>query len=303
MRVLVSGASGMIGSALSDALLARGDEVVGLTRDPDRARNTNPTVTWFAWQPTLERPPAEAFEGIDAVVNLVGESINQRWSEDAKRRITDSRVSATHNLVQAIAALEAMPRVLVSQSVVGYYGDRGDAIVDESTPSGSGFTAEVPVEWEKAAHQADDLPIRLVVVRSAPVLEPNTGLLKELRLPFKLGLGGPIAGGGQYLPWIHIDDEVKFLLWALDDERVSGTLNAAAPDQVTNREFTKALGRVFRRPAVMPVPAFAVSMMRGRELAETVKEGQRVVPRRALDLGFEFRHPDLEPALRDLLGR
>jgi uncharacterized protein (TIGR01777 family) len=291
----------MIGGALCDALLTRGDEVVGLSRNPDKARTTNPTVHWFAWQPTLERPPAEAFEGVEAVVNLVGESLNQRWSEDTKQEIMESRRLGTHNLVQAIGAMEQKPQVLVSQSAVGYYGDRGDAIVDESAPPGSNFAAEVVVEWEKAAHQADDLPVRLVITRTAPVLESRTGLLKELRLPFKLGIGGPIAGGNQYLPWIHIDDEVAILLWALDNEQVSGTLNATSPNPVTNREFTTALGRVFNRPALVPVPGFAVSMMRGRELAETVKGGQRVLPRRALDLGYNFEHPELEPALRDLL--
>jgi uncharacterized protein len=301
MRVLVTGASGIIGGALCDALLTRGDEVVGLSRNPDKARTTNPTVRWFAWQPTLERPPTEAFEGVEAVVNLVGESLNQRWSEDAKQEIMESRRLGTHNLVQAIGAMEQKPQVLVSQSAVGYYGDRGDAIVDESAPPGSNFAAEVVVEWEKAAHQADDLPVRLVITRTAPVLESRTGLLKELRLPFKLGIGGPIAGGNQYLPWIHIDDEVAILLWALDNEQVSGTLNATSPNPVTNREFAKALGRVFNRPALVPVPGFAVSLMRGRELAKTVKGGQRVLPRRALDLGFNFEHPELEPALRDLL--
>ena len=301
MRVLVTGATGMIGSALCDALLARGDEVVGLTRDPEKGRATNPTVHWHAWQPAMERPPAEAFDDVDGVVHLVGESINQRWTDDAKRRIVESRQAATHNLVQAIGALEQKPLVLISQSAVGYYGDRGEAIVDESAPPGAGFAAEVPVEWERAAHEADGMPIRLVILRTAPILDPREGLLKELLTPFKLGVGGPIAGGGQYLPWIHIDDEVGIVLWALDDEQVSGTLNAASPNPVTNREFAKTLGRVLKRPAVIPVPGFAVSLMRGRELAETVKGGQRVIPRRALDLGYSFRHPELEPALRDLL--
>jgi uncharacterized protein len=291
----------MIGSALSDALLARGDEVVGLTRDPEKARSTNPRVRWFAWEPTRERPPEDAFDEVDGVVNLVGESIDQRWSEDSKRRILESRRAGTHNLVQAIAGQERKPAVLVSQSAVGYYGDRGDAIVDESAPPGSGFAAEVPVEWEAAAHEADDLPLRLVIVRTAPVLDTRAGILKELRTPFALGVGGPIAGGRQYLPWIHIDDEVGILLWALDHDEVSGTINAASPNPATNREFSKALGRVLRRPAIVPVPGFAVSLIRGRELAETVKGGQRVVPRRALDLGFEFEHPNLEPALEDLL--
>jgi uncharacterized protein (TIGR01777 family) len=303
MRALVTGASGLIGGAVCDALQARGDEVIGLSRDPDRARPASPAVSWFEWQATLERPPTEAFEGVDGVVNLIGEPINQRWNEESKRRIMESRRTATHNLVQAIGALERKPEVLVSQSAVGYYGDRGNAIVDESTPPGEGFAAEVPVEWERAAHEADELPIRLVILRTAPVLDPREGLLKELLIPFKLGVGGPIAGGGQYLPWIHIDDEVRMILWALDDERVSGTLNAASPNSITNREFAKALGRVLRRPALMPVPGFAVSLMRGRELAETVKGGQRVIPRGALDLGFTFEHPEIEPALRALLER
>jgi uncharacterized protein (TIGR01777 family) len=301
MRFLVTGASGFIGGGLCDALLARGDEVAGLSRDPEKARATNPTVSWFAWEPMLERPPTDAFEGVDGVINLIGEPINQRWNEESKQRIMESRRAGTHNLVQAIAALDHKPQVLVGQSAIGYYGDRGEAIVDESAPPGSDFAAEVSVEWERAAHEGDDLPIRLVILRTAPVLDPREGLLKELLTPFKLGLGGPIAGGRQYLPWIHIDDEVGMLLWALDDERVSGTLNATSPNPVTNREFAQTLGRVLNRPARFPVPAFAVSLMRGRELAETVKGGQRALPRRALDLGFIFEHSQLEPALRDLL--
>jgi uncharacterized protein len=302
MRVLITGASGLIGSTLADRLLARGDEVVGLSRNPEQARQTNPTVRWFPWEATLERPPAEAFDEVDGVVNLIGETINQRWTDEAKRRIIESRRGATHNLVQAIGALERKPQVLVSQSAVGYYGNRGEEIVDESAPAGTGFAAEVPVEWEQAAHEADELPLRLVITRTAPVLDPREGLLKELRIPFKLGVGGPIAGGSQYLPWIHIDDAVGILVWALEDERVEGVVNAAAPTQVTNREFSKTLGRVFNRPAVFPVPGFAVALLRGGELAETVTGGQRVVPRRTQDLGYSFRFAELEPALRDLLG-
>jgi uncharacterized protein (TIGR01777 family) len=291
----------MIGSTVCDALLARGDEVTGLSRDPEKARRTNPTVRWLPWQPTMERPPAEAFDEVEGAIHLLGEPLDQRWTDEAKKRILESRRTGTHNLVQAIGALERRPKVLVSQSAIGYYGDRGDAIVDESADPGSDFAAKVVVDWEGAAHEADGLGIRLAVIRTGLVLDPRDGLLKQLLTPFKLGVGGPIAGGGQYMSWIHIDDEVRVLLWALDDERVSGTFNSTSPNPVTNRELAKALGRVLRRPAVMPVPGFAVALMRGRELAETVKGGQRVVPRRALDLGFSFRHPDLEPALRDLL--
>lgn len=290
----------MIGSALCDALLARGDEVVGLSRDPEKARQTNPTVRWFAWQATLERPPAEAFEGVEGVVNLIGEPINQRWNEESKRRIMESRRGSTHNLVQAIGALHDRPKVLVSQSAIGYYGDRGEALVDESSGPGADFAAEVCVEWERAAHEADAL-LRVVVVRTGLPLDPGGGLLKQLLTPFKLGIGGRIGGGDQYMSWIHIDDEIALLLWALDDEQVTGTLNATAPNPVTNRQLSKALGRVLRRPAVLPVPAVALNVILGRELAETVKDGQRVLPRRALDLGFTFMHPELEPALRGLL--
>lgn len=301
MKVLVSGASGLIGSALCDALLVRGDEVVGFSRSPAKARSTNPRVTWHAWEPTLERPTEAAFEGVDAVVNLVGEKINQRWSEEAKRRIIESRRTATRNLVRAIGALERRPRALISQSAVGYYGDRGEAIVDESTAPGESFDSEVTVEWERAAHEVDGTGVRLAIFRTGHVLAANGGLLGELLPPFKLGLGGPIAGGDQYMPWIHVDDEIQMLLWALDNEKVSGVLNATSPNPVTNHDFSKALGRALGRPAAVPVPGFVLDLKFGREFGAVLRGGQRVVPRRALDLGFVFRHPDLNEALRDLL--
>lgn len=301
MRVLVSGASGFIGSALCDALLARGDTVLGLSRDPQRARGTNPSVLWHAWEPTLERPPAAAFENVEAVVNLEGEKINQRWTEQSKRRIMESRRTGTHNLVAAIAALERKPRVLVNQSAIGFYGDRGEAIVDESAESGEGFDAEVVREWEAAAHEAEATGVRLVVVRTGHVLDPRGGLLGELLTPFKLGVGGPIAGGRQYMSWIHIDDEVGILLWALDDQRVSGTVNATAPNPVTNREFSQAIGRALGRPASVPVPGFVLDLKFGGEFGKVLRGGQRVMPRRALDLGYEFRYTEIDAAMKNLL--
>jgi uncharacterized protein len=303
MRVLVTGASGFLGSALCDALLARGHEAVGLSRDPERARRGNPTVSWHAWNPTAERPPADALKGVDGVVNLIGEPLDQRWTEEAKQRIRDSRERATKNLVDAISAAEPRPKVLVSQSAVGYYGDRGEALVDESTGPGSTFDSEVCVAWEAAAREAEKVGVRVVVVRTGLVLDPEHGLLKQLLLPFKLGVGGPLAGGGQYMPWIHVDDEVRLLVWALDNERASGVYNATSPDTVTNREFSKALGRVLGRPAIVPVPKLALKVRFGDELGEIVAGGQRAVPRRAVDAGFEFGQPELEPALRDLLRR
>jgi uncharacterized protein (TIGR01777 family) len=302
MRVLVTGASGKIGSAVCDALLARGDEVVGLSRDPARARGSNPTVTWHPWNPASERPPEAAFEGLEVVINVVGEEIDQRLTPEAKRRIHDSRVRATKNLVDGISAAPDKPRALVSQCAVGYYGERGDAIVDESTPPGSDFLARLCADWEAAAREAERAGVRVAVLRSGPLLDPDGGLLKQLLLPFKLGVGGPLAGGRQYMPWIHRDEETSMLLWAADTEEVSGSLNACAPNPVTNREFSRTLGRVLGRPAVVPAPKLAVAALRGSELADAVVASLRVIPRRALDLGYEFRFPELEPALRDLLG-
>jgi uncharacterized protein (TIGR01777 family) len=281
--------------------LARGDSVIGLSRDPQRARGTNPSVTWHRWEPTLERPPAEAFEGVDGVVNLEGEKINQRWTDDAKRRIMESRRTGTHNLIGALAGLRSKPKVLVNQAAIGFYGDRGEAMVDESAEPGEGYDAEVVREWEAAASEAEALGLRLVVVRTGHVLDPRGGLLAEMLTPFKLGVGGPLAGGRQYMSWIHIDDEVGILLWALDNERVSGTINATAPNPVTNREFSQALGRAINRPAAMPVPGFVLDLKYGSEFGHVLRGGQRVMPRRALDLGYEFHHTRIDGALRSLL--
>lgn len=303
MRVLVTGASGTIGSALCDALFARGDDVVGLSRDPKRARSSNPRVTWHRWEPTLERPDPTAFEGVDGVVNLIGEKIDQRWTEESKQRIMESRRQATHNLVQAIEALEESrrPKVLVSQSAIGYYGDRGGEELDESSAPGSGFISEVPQAWEQAAHELDGAGVRLVVVRTGLVLDSESGLLKEMLTPFKLGVGGPLAGGKMYFSWIHLEDEVGILLWALDNEQVSGTVNGTAPEPVTNKEFSKALGRAVKRPAIAPVPGFVLDLKFGSEFGHVLRGGQRVLPKRTQELGYSFKHPQLDEALANLV--
>jgi uncharacterized protein (TIGR01777 family) len=301
MRVLVTGASGLIGSAFCDALLARGDEVVGLTRDPVAARPKNPTVHWYPWQPTTEPPPPEAIHEVDGIVNLVGEEINQRLTDGAKVRIRESRLTGTRNLIQGIADSPTEPSVFVGQSAIGYYGDRGAQVLDEESLPGEGFAAEIPVDWEAAERQAEDVADRVVIFRTGLVLDKHGGLLKQLLPPFKLGVGGPIAGGEQFMSWIHIEDVVGLFLWALDDHRVWGTINATAPNPVTNREFSKALGKALHRPAVFPVPKFAVTALRGGELADAVAGGARVLPRRALDLGYEFRYPQLDQALRSAL--
>ena len=301
MRVLITGATGLIGSSVADALLARGDEVVGLTRNVEKARPKNPTVNWHAWQPTTERPPPQALEGVDGVVNLIGEEINQRLTDDAKKRIRESRVTAARNLIQGIQVLQDKPGVFIGQSAVGYYGDRGEKILDEESQPGEGFAAELPAEWEAAEREAENLGMRTVILRTGLVLTKHGGLLKQLLLPFKLGVGGPLGSGAQYMSWVHLDDEVGLILWALDNDQVSGVVNATAPNPVTNKEFSKAFGRALGRPTVIPTPKFAVAALRGRELADTVFGGARVLPRRATDLGYEFRYTEIDPALEAAL--
>ena len=302
MRVLVTGATGLIGSALCDALLARGDEVVGLTRDPGRAKPKNPTVRWHAWQADTERPPPEALEGVDGVVNLIGEEINQRLTDQAKVRIRESRLVGTRNLLQAIEAAPAKPSVFIGQSAIGYYGDRGAQILDEESEPGEGFTAEIPIDWERAEREAEGIVTRVVIFRTGLVLTKDGGLVKQLLIPFKLGR----RRADRRRRAVHVVDPPRRRgrAPALGPRQrpVSGTINATAPNPVTNREFSKALGRALHRPAFMPVPKFAVSAMRGGELADAVAGGARVLPRRALDMGYEFRHPELDEALTSALG-
>jgi uncharacterized protein (TIGR01777 family) len=287
---------------MTEALLERGDEVAGLTRDPSRAGAAQPGVRWHEWEPNLERPPREALAGVEAVVNLVGAKIDQRWTDEAKAAIRDSRITATRNLVDAITGLEEKPRVLVSQSAIGFYGDRGDEVLTETSPPGDDFAADVVRDWEQEARKIEGGGVRLAIPRTGLVLNEGEGLLKRMLPPFKLGVGGPLAGGRQYMPWIHVADWTGIVLWALDDDEVEGVVNATAPEPVTNREFSKALGRVLRRPALIPVPGIAVDAMLGREAAEhTAKSSARVVPRRTQELGYSFKFPDLEPALRDVL--
>ena len=274
MRVLVTGATGLIGSAVCCALLGRGDEVVGVTRDPERAAGKLSKVIWHRWDYREGPPPAGALEGIDAIVNLQGEKINQRWTPEAKRRILESRRDSTRALALAVSRMAEKPSVVVSGSAIGYYGDRGSAEIDEESGPAQGpargFDTEVVEAWEEAAEGFANVGIRLVKVRTGHVLDPAGGMLGQLLLPFKLGLGGPIAGGRQYMSWVHLVDEVELILWALDTPGVSGPINATAPEPVTNTEFARALGRAVNRPAVLPLPGFALSIVFGSEFAETI---------------------------------
>jgi uncharacterized protein (TIGR01777 family) len=298
MRVTLTGATGLVGPRLVAALRDRGDEVTVLTRNPERARAALPGVEAMEWADPVAGPaPVAALEGRDAVVHLAGEPVAQRWNDDVKRRILESREAGTRNLVAAIAAASARPGVLVSSSAVGYYGKRGDEEVPESTPAGSDFLAGVCVAWEREAQAAADLGLRVVLVRTGIVLDASGGALEKMLPFFKLGVGGPVAGGKQYMPWIHLDDLVGMYLAAVDEPSWSGPLNGSAPEPATNKVFSKVLGRVLGRPAFAPVPALGVKVLYG-QMAEIVLEGQRAVPARPLELGFRFRHAELEPALR-----
>ncbi len=295
MKVTVTGATGLIGTALVGALKARGDEVTVLSRNPERAAREL-GVEAAAWDPLAEPAPAAAISGRDAVVHLAGEPVAQRWTDEVKRSIRTSRDVGTANLVAGIAASEPRPAVLVSSSAVGYYGKHGDEIVTEDTQAGTDFLAEVCVEWERRARAAEELGLRVVVVRTGVVLDANGGALKTMLPPFKGGVGGPVAGGKQYMPWIALDDIVGIYLAAIDESSWSGPVNGTAPNPVTNAEFSKALGRALSRPAVFPVPAFAIRALYG-EMAEIVTEGQRAVPERTLGFGYDFRQPELDAAL------
>jgi uncharacterized protein (TIGR01777 family) len=305
MRVLISGATGTIGLALADALRARGDEVVALSRDPERGQRVlGDGAEVFAWpRPTQEPPPPEALAGVQGVVHLLGEPVAQRWTDQAKARIRDSRVLSTRALVAGLTAAPegARPAALVSQSATGYYGSRGDAPLDEHALAGDDFLAEVVVAWEREAQAAAQL-MRVACTRTGVVLAPDGGALAKMLPFFKLGVGGPVAGGRQYVPWIHLDDVVGALIRCLDDSGADGPVNVTAPNPVTNAELSRALGHALGRPAVLPVPAIALKLLYG-EMAQIVTGGQRVLPARLRDLGYEFRHPELEAALRDVLGR
>jgi uncharacterized protein (TIGR01777 family) len=301
MNVTLTGATGLIGRRLVKALRDRGDGVTVLSRSPARAGATL-GVEAAEWDPLGGAAPPQALEQRDAVVHLAGEPVAQRWSADAKARIRQSREAGTRNLVDGLRACgaDARPRVLVSSSAVGYYGPRGDERVPETAEAGSDFLASVCVAWEREAQAARELGVRVVSVRTGVVLDASGGALAKMLPPFRLGVGGPVAGGRQWLPWIHVDDLVELYLHALDDASWSGAYNGSAPEPVTNRDFSKALGRALHRPAFAPVPAPAIKLLYG-EMAEIVTEGQRAVPERTLAGGFAYKYDDLDAALSDAL--
>lgn len=297
--VAVSGASGLIGGALCAALAESGLTVRRLRR------GATASGTDVAWDPVAGTIDAEALEGVDAVVHLAGEGIGEKkWSEEQKRKILESRTKGTGLLAGALAALDHKPDVFVSASAIGYYGNRGAEELTEESPAGSDFLAEVCTQWEAAAAPAAAAGIRTVLVRTGIVLSPAGGALKRMVTPFKLGVGGRIGSGEQYMSWISLGDEVRAVEHILQEASLSGPVNLTAPHPVTNAEFTKTLGAVLGRPTVLPTPLFPLKAVYGAELVEhLLLDSQRVLPARLLASGFEFRHPTLEAALRAVLGR
>lgn len=300
MKALVTGATGFVGPRLLRLL----DQPVVLSRTPERARQTLGPLAGpiFRWDPLQGPPPAEAFEGVDVILHLAGESVAEgRWTAAQKARIRDSRVLGTRYLVQGIARTEPRPRVLVSASAVGYYGNRGDEELTEASSPARDFLADVCVAWEEEALAAEQHGTRVVTARTGIVLGAGGGALGKMLTPFKLGAGGPLGNGRQWMPWIHVADLARLYVHAAETSAIRGPMNAVAPHPVRNTEFTKALARQLHRPAFMPAPYLGLRLLFG-EFAQVLFASQRVIPKVALDSGFEFQYPDITAALREILS-
>ena len=297
MRVAVTGSSGLIGRALVESLQQDGHEVHRVVRD--RARATGGGIYWSVARGEID---TAGFEGVDAVVHLAGEPIGKRWTDEQKRRVRDSRVDGTRLLAEALASLDDGPAVLVSQSGANYYGDRGDDRLTEDERPGSGFLADVCVAWEQAADPAREAGIRVVHPRTGVVMAEEGPLIDKVELPFKLGVGGRVGSGQQWVPWISHDDEIRGIRFMLDTDTLSGPVNLVAPDPVRNTEMTKALGEVWHRPTVLPVPVFALRLLYGEMGVTLATESVRAIPEKLREAGFEWRYPELLPALQAALG-
>jgi uncharacterized protein len=297
MKIAVTGSTGLIGTPLTVALRQRGDQVVPLVRRlPSQGEHA------IAWDPERGTIDRARLEGMDAVIHLAGENVFGRWTAGKKRRIRDSRVNGTRLLVDALAGLQRRPGTLLASSAIGYYGDRGEEPVTEESAPGDDFLAQVSRDWEAATTPAVRAGIRVVNMRTGVVLAPDGGALATMLPPFRLGLGGRVGSGAQYVSWIERDDIIRAILYVLDNPHLVGPVNLTAPHPVTNRELAKTLGRVLGRPAIVPVPAFALKLAFGTDGAAMLQSGQRVLPARLVSSGFHFSFTALEPALRHLLA-
>lgn len=296
MKVLIAGASGLVGTALISTLNAEGVEVVRMVRSAPRFGE-------IEWHPNQDSIDPAHLDGFEAVINLAGENLAAgRWTEDQKKKIHDSRVHGTHLLSEAIAKVTNQPRVFLCASATGFYGDRDDDLLDEQSDSGGGFLAGVCREWEKATEPASKAGVRVVTLRFGPILAKEGGMLAKLLTPFKMGMGGKVGSGRQYISWIALEDAIKAIELALSNDSIRGPLNVVSPNPVTNEIFTRTLGHVLSRPTVMAMPAFAARLAFGEMADEMLLVSQRVEPKKLLNMGFEFRYPELEGALRHYLG-
>lgn len=294
MRITLTGATGFLGQQLTEALRRKDHDLRILSR------RASGQPGFFAWDPVAGPPPAGSLESAEAVIHLAGEPVAQRWTSAARERIRQSRVAGTRNMVNALSRLEVKPEVLVSASATGFYGSRGDELLTEDSPAGTGFLPEVCQEWEAAADEAEKLGIRVVKLRLGVVLGKGGGALAKMLPAFRAGVGGPLAGGQQWMSWIHAEDAVRLMVWAACQPLVRGAVNAVSPHPIQNKDFTKALGVVLRRPAIFPVPRVALELLFG-EMSEVLTGSQRVEPRAALRAGFRFRHEDVVESLQTLL--
>ncbi len=303
MRVFVTGGTGLIGTRLVRQLLKRGDQPVVLSRRPEAAAKLFGTAcTVVSGDPTQAGAWMDALADCDAAVNLAGENVfGRRWNAEVKALLHDSRVKATRNVAQALRGADGRPRTLVNASAIGYYGSHGDEELTEDSPPGDDFLARICIDWEKAARAVEAAGVRCVTLRVGVVLDKEGGALARLLTPFKLGAGGPVGSGSQWVSWVHHADLTGLLLLALDNGGAAGPLNGTAPSPVTNRDLAAALGRALHRPAFMPMPGFALRLMVG-EAAEVVLTGQRVLPKRAQQLGYVFRYPTIDAALQEIVG-
>lgn len=299
MNITITGGTGFIGRRLVPRLLAAGHRVHLLVRQAKTG--FGPDVQCSIWNAYTLEPVHQSLTDADAVIHLAGEPVAQRWTPRARRRILDSRTVGTRRLVEVMSRLGRRPPVLVSASAIGLYGDRGEETLTESSPPATGFLAEVCLEWEKEVDAAAALGVRVVKLRTGVALGREGGALAQMLTPFQWGLGGPLAGGEQWMSWIHVEDLVSLMLFAVEHAEISGAVNATSPNPATNAEFTRELARVLRRPAVFNVPARALRLLYG-EMAEIVLASQRVLPKAALDAGFEFKYPNLRGALQNLLA-
>ncbi len=296
MKVAISGVTGLVGTALRANLTADGHEVLALSR-----RASLPPLTTITWDIENGRFDAGLLEGVDVVVHLAGEPVAQRWSDKTRKAIRHSRVQGTHLLVEGLKSLKLKPQLLLSASAVGFYGDGKDRELDETSPRGEGFLPEVCQEWETAALDAMGLGIRAVCLRTGIVLSTKGGALAKMLLPFRLGLGGRLSSGRQWMPWIHIDDLVGAMRFVMQKEDLVGVVNGTSPHPVTNADFTKGLGKVLRRPTLFPVPKFGLKLLFG-EMSQILLEGQRVKPQKLLDTGYRFHYPEFLEALSDVVA-